>query len=349
METSTALSFTEISRAFSPLIDAALDARTRLGDGCPARLREAMRYSLLAPGKRIRPLLVLLAAQACGGEAEAALPAACAVEMIHAYSLIHDDLPAMDDDDLRRGRPTCHKAFDEATAILAGDALLPLAFEVLAREIKPPATAVACSLALAQAAGACNMAGGQADDVEGDGQGLAASATSEEPKCATAGLSSSEIRGLSPCTAGQASSGTHTCKKPLVQQAACPSELGLLESIHQRKTGAMIRVSIRMGALVAGADAAKLTALDEYGRRIGLVFQITDDLLDVQSTATDLGKRTGKDADRGKLTFPGILGLDRSIQYARQLTAEAQEALCGFGPAADGLRALAQFVLERNR
>ena len=136
-----------------------------LGEGCPARLREAMRYSLLAPGKRMRPMLVLLAAEACGGTIEAAMPAACAVEMVHAYSLIHDDLPALDNDDLRRGRPTCHKAFDEATAILAGDALLTLAFEVLAKEIQPPATAAACCAALAEAAGACNMVGGQVDDV----------------------------------------------------------------------------------------------------------------------------------------------------------------------------------------
>ena len=128
-----------------------------------------MRYSLLAPGKRLRPMLVLLAAEACGGTIEAAMPAACAVEMVHAYSLIHDDLPAMDDDDLRRGRPTCHKAFDEATAILAGDALLTLAFEVLAKEIQPPAVAAACCAALAEAAGACNMVGGQADDVEAEG------------------------------------------------------------------------------------------------------------------------------------------------------------------------------------
>ena len=162
-------SFADIAQSLGPRIDAALDARTMLGEGCPARLREAMRYSLLAPGKRIRPMLVLLAAEACGGTIDAAMPAACAVEMVHAYSLIHDDLPALDNDDLRRGRPTCHKAFDEATAILAGDALLTLAFEVLAKEIQPPATAAICCAALAEAAGACKMVGGQADDVESEG------------------------------------------------------------------------------------------------------------------------------------------------------------------------------------
>ena len=324
------LSFTEISQSLGPLIDAALDARTQLGNGCPARLREAMRYSLLAPGKRIRPLLVLLAARACGGEIESAIPAACAVEMIHAYSLIHDDLPAMDDDDLRRGRPTCHKAFDEATAILAGDALLPLAFETLAREIEPPATAVACCVALAQAAGACNMAGGQADDIKAGRQGGRETGRQGDKE-----IVDDTSLSLSPCLP--------------VSPSFSPSALRLLESIHHRKTGAMIRVSLRLGAIVAGADEVELAALDEYGRRFGLAFQITDDLLDVQSTEVEMGKRTGKDARHGKLTFPGILGLDRSTQYARQLVVEACQTVAGFGPQADGLRALAQYVLERNR
>ena len=158
-------SFADLVKTLGPPIEAALDAQTQLDDGCPVRLREAMRYSLLAPGKRMRPMLVLLATEACGGQIEAAIHAACAVEMVHAYSLIHDDLPAMDDDDLRRGRPTCHKAFDEATAILAGDGLLTLAFETMAHGVKPAATAAACCAVLARAAGPCNMVGGQADDV----------------------------------------------------------------------------------------------------------------------------------------------------------------------------------------
>jgi geranylgeranyl diphosphate synthase type II len=164
-------SFTEIAQRLGPLVDAALDGRTQPAPGWPEQLRAAMRHSLLAPGKRIRPLLVLLATEACGGKIEAALPAACAVEMVHAYSLIHDDLPALDNDDLRRGRPTCHKAFDEATAILAGDGLLTLAFEVLANEVRPPHTAALCCAALAKAAGPCNMVGGQADDIGGEGRG----------------------------------------------------------------------------------------------------------------------------------------------------------------------------------
>jgi geranylgeranyl diphosphate synthase, type II len=289
-------SFADIARSFGPRIEAALESRMLLGDSCPSRLREAMRYSLLAPGKRIRPILVLLAADACGGELDAVLPAACAVEMVHAYSLIHDDLPAMDDDDLRRGRPTCHKAFDEATAVLAGDALLTLAFEVLAKEIEPSALAAACCAALAEAAGACGMVGGQADDMEAERNSL-------------------------------------------------PD----LESIHHRKTGAMIRISLRLGGMVAAANAGQLASLDEYGKCLGLAFQITDDLLDVRSTEAAMGKRVRKDAQHGKATFPGCLGVEQSMRHAQDLTDAACQALSGFGAEADGLRSLARYVLERNR
>jgi geranylgeranyl diphosphate synthase, type II len=281
-----------------PKIEAALDAYSDLGDGCPARLREAMRYSLLAPGKRMRPILTLLAAEACNGSIEAALPAACAVEMVHAYSLIHDDLPAMDDDDLRRGRPTCHKAFDEATAILAGDALLALAFEVLAKHIHPPATAAACCATLAEAAGACNLVGGQADDMAGGNS---------------------------------------------------VGDLDSLESIHRRKTGAIIRASARLGGLTAQADERQLAILDEYGRLVGLAFQIIDDLLDVKSSEQALGKGVGKDARQGKITYPGILGLDQSAHYAAELIDQACQALDGLETQAAGLSALAQYVLKRNR
>jgi geranylgeranyl diphosphate synthase, type II len=308
-------SFSELAKRFGPQVDAALTLRLELGEGCPTRLREAMQYSLLAPGKRLRPLLVLLAAEACGGTIASAMPAACAVEMIHTYSLVHDDLPAMDDDDLRRGRPTCHKAFDEATAVLVGDALLTLAFEVLANEIQPPAVAAACCAALAQAAGPCGMVGGQMDDVAGD--------------CHNFRLSEN---------------GTG----PLDVTSPSPSLLHL-DSIHRRKTGAMIRVSLRLGALIAAATSDQLAALDDYGHRLGLAFQITDDLLDVQSSEDLTGKRVGKDAEQGKLTFPGILGLDQSTQYARQLVSEASEALVPFGADAEGLQAVALFVLERNR
>ena len=256
-----------------------------------------MRYSLLAPGKRLRPLLVLLAIEACGGEIEAAMPAACAVEMVHAYSLIHDDLPAMDDDDLRRGLPTCHKKFGEATAILAGDGLLALAFEVLAKGIEPPATAAACCAALAEAAGPCRLVGGQADDLLGaNGGGI-----------------------------------EH------------------LEAIHRRKTGAMIAVSLQLGAMVAAARPEALDAIERYGQAIGLAFQITDDLLDFQGNEADVGKRVGKDIERGKLTFPGLLGVEAGRRRAERLVDEARAALAPLGPRAACLEALARFVLERNR
>ena len=288
---------------YGPEIEAALRKYSCLPTPCPDALREAIRYSLLAPGKRLRPMLVLLAAEACGGSLLAAMPAACAVEMIHAYSLIHDDLPAMDDDDLRRGRPTCHKVFGEAMAILAGDGLLSLAFQVLAEGVRPPAVAVACCAALAEASGPCQLVGGQADDIAAD--------------------------------------------RAAVDGALLDREH--LESIHARKTGAMIRVSLRLGGMTAGAAAEPLQALDEYGRRLGLAFQITDDLLDVRSTEENMGKRVRKDAEKGKITFPGLLGIDESAAYAAQLTAEACAALEPLGPQAEGLATLARYVLERNR
>lgn len=289
---------TQYADAVRPRVDTALRAYTEFGDGCPEELREAIQYSLLAPGKRLRPMLVLLAAEACGGALDRALPAACAVEMIHTYSLIHDDLPAMDNDDLRRGLPTCHKKFGEATAILAGDALLALAFEVLAKDIRPPAVAAACCAALAEAAGACHLVGGQADDIRG----------------------------------GWQSGG-----------------LKALESLHGRKTGAMIRVSLRLGALIAGADQSQLDALDQYGWRLGLAFQVTDDLLDVCGDQTQVGKRVGKDLGQGKVTYPALLGIDQSYERAKELIAEACEALAPLGTRTGGLEAVARYVLERNR
>ena len=274
-------------------------------------MREAIRYSLLAPGKRLRPMLVLMAAEACGGSLSAAMPAACAVEMIHAYSLIHDDLPAMDDDDLRRGRPTCHKVFGEAMAILAGDGLLSLAFQVLAEGIRPPTVAAACCAALAEASGPCQLVGGQADDIAAD--------------------------------------RSRTMTRDQVSRTWRDADREHLESIHARKTGAMIRVSLRLGGMTAGAAPEPLKALDEYGRRLGLAFQITDDLLDVRSTEENMGKRVGKDAEKGKITFPGLLGVDESAAYAAQLIAEACAALEPLGPQAEGLITLARYVLERNR
>jgi geranylgeranyl diphosphate synthase type II len=271
---------------------------TEFDDGCPERLREAIRYSLLSPGKRLRPLLVLMAAEACGGEIDAALPAACAVEMVHTYSLIHDDLPSMDDDELRRGQPTLHVKFDEATAILAGDALIPLAFQIVSSEY-PPSLATPCCLELAKACGATRLVGGQADDLAGlPGEG---------------------------------------------------SELRRLEDIHRRKTGALLSVSLRLGGLVASADRQQHAALDAYGSNLGLAFQIVDDLLDCRGDWITMGKTTGKDDGRGRLTWPGLLGPDGAEQRARELIGAAVAAIACLGSRGQPLKSLAEFVLERNR
>ncbi len=294
---STSFSLDRYAQEVCAYVDRALASYAEFSPGCPDALAQAIRYSLLGPGKRLRPMLVLAAAEACHGQREAALPAACAVEMVHAYSLVHDDLPAMDDDDLRRGRATCHKQFGEAVAILAGDALLTLAFEVLARDIRPPEVAAECCRALAEAAGASALVGGQADDL-----------------------------------AEQFSGGG----------------LETLEAIHRRKTGAMFLVSLRLGALVARADGEQLTALLEYGRRIGLAFQITDDLLDVRGDAAAMGKRAGKDSGRGKLTFPGVLGAQESARRADELVREACAAIEPLAPDAEPLDALARYIVERN-
>jgi geranylgeranyl diphosphate synthase type II len=269
------------------------------GSACPPRLAEAMRYSVLGGGKRLRPILALMAAEACGADPAEAIPAACALEMVHTYSLIHDDLPAMDDDDLRRGRPTCHKAFDEATAILAGDGLLTLAFEVIARYTRPPEAAASCARLLAEGAGPLGMVGGQMADLQAEGR----------------------------------TDGT----------------VEALEAIHRRKTGALLRASLRMGAAVARATEPIARALDEYGRAVGLAFQIVDDLLDVHGDEAKLGKRAQKDADLGKWTYPGFLGVEGSRKKARHLADEAIAALAPLAEHGARLRALADELLERDR
>ncbi|MFM7565067.1 MAG: polyprenyl synthetase family protein [Planctomycetota bacterium] len=278
-------------------VDRWLDQYTQAADGFPERLREAMRYSLLAPGKRLRPLLVLAACDACGGEPVRALPAACAVEMIHTYSLIHDDLPAMDDDELRRGRPTCHIQFDEATAILAGDALIPLAFEVIATGLEPAELARRAVRELAQAAGATQLVGGQADDLQ--------------------------------------------------HQFADPNR-EMLQAIHLRKTAAMMAVSLKLGGLVAGAGPSVLDRLENFGEKLGLAFQIADDLLDLRGEQAKIGKKTGKDESRGKLTYPGLLGVEQSVFLAGELVAAAQSELAALGDRAAGLRQLASFFVDRT-
>ncbi len=262
----------------------------------PRGLHEAMRYAVLGGGKRVRAVLALATGETLRADAGRIEPAACAVEFIHAYSLIHDDLPCMDDDDLRRGVPACHRAFGEATALLAGDALQALAFETLARAPAPdPGELVRV---LARASGSRGMAGGQAVDLESVGRTL-----------------------------------------PLEQ----------LERMHLDKTGALIRASVRLGALCAGArDPDILDRLDEYARCIGLAFQIRDDVLDIEGDTGVLGKRQGADAALGKPTYPAVLGLEASRAHARALHERASEQLAPLGRDADFLRALSAFIVDRR-
>jgi geranylgeranyl diphosphate synthase, type II len=291
-------------RERAALVERALAGAVHGGSGgAPAgRLFEAMRYSLLAGGKRLRPVLALAACEAVGGRLEAAMGFACAIEMIHTYSLIHDDLPCMDDDDLRRGRPTNHKIYGEAIATLAGDALLTDAFAVLARSGAayggvPPAALLATVAELAEAAGSAGMVAGQAIDLLGEGRSMT------------------------------------------VQE---------LEYLHRRKTGALFIAAARGGARLGGAGEAELAALEAYARALGLAFQVIDDILDVEASTEQMGKRTGKDAAHGKNTYPRLLGLDKSWQLARDLERRALGALDAFDQRAEPLRALARFTVERR-
>ena len=263
----------------------------------PAALQEAMRYSLLAPGKRLRAFLVCKCCELAGGGFEDAFPAAAAVEMVHAFSLVHDDLPAMDDDDLRRGQPTCHKKFGEGVAILAGDALLTLAFETLATGVADTAVSAALTAELARGAGWCGMIAGQTADLEGEDQ---------------------------------------------------PPSLERVRYIHERKTGALFESACRLGGLAAGADQEMVNKFGLFGRQLGLVFQIADDLLDVTSTAEEMGKNVGKDAARSKQTYPACVGTERSRALAEEAAAAAVAALSDFGPQANDLRTLARFALTRR-
>jgi len=279
-----------------PILDAALTLPFRQGEA--QRLGEAMRYSLEAGGKRVRPVLCLLACEAVGGTPAQALPGALALEYVHTYSLIHDDLPAMDDDDLRRGRPTNHKVFGEGHAILAGDALLTEAFGVLAAADLDPIRRAAALALLAEGAGWRGMAGGQALDLEGE-------------KIAV-------------------------------------YDLDHLRLIHRLKTGALLRAALEIGAVLGGAKSAERAALRTFGEAIGLAFQIQDDILDATASDADLGKRAGKDAGRGKITYPSLLGLEG----ARKALDEATEnALCQLVslPNQNSLAAWARYLALRAK
>ena len=294
------MSFADRIPAYQDRVERALDRWLPPATHEPARLHEAMRYAVLGSGKRIRPLLVYATGETLGLAAERLDGAAAALEIVHAYSLVHDDLPAMDDDDLRRGRPTCHKRFDEATAILAGDALQVLAFEILTRDREldaDPAARLAMVDLLAVASGSGGMAGGQAIDLDAVGKALT---------------------------------------------------LPQLELMHARKTGALIRASVLLPAAAAGASAVEHEALARYGARVGLAFQIQDDILDEEGETETLGKRSGADRARGKPTFPSVLGLEASREMARALHLEAVGALEPLGAAAEPLRWLSHHIVTRG-
>ncbi len=281
------------------LIDRALDRYLPKANRKPTTLHRAMRYSLFAGGKRLRPILCLAAAEACRGRIDYALPLACALECIHTYSLVHDDLPSMDNDDFRRGRPTCHKVFGEGIAVLAGDALLTIAFEIVSHA-KPRRRYDMSTLLqeIAVAAGREKLIAGQVADLEAEGKN--------------------------------------------VQRRA-------LQFIHENKTAAILRSSVRLGAMSANADARRLSAITRFGQRLGLAFQIIDDILDVTQTSEILGKSAGKDVAAKKATYPAVIGLQKSRAEARRLTREAQNALSIFSNRnAEALHALANYLLERE-
>jgi geranylgeranyl diphosphate synthase type II len=289
--------FLEAHRA---TVDAALDRVLPPESAPPVTIHQAMRYSVLAPGKRLRPILVLAGAEAVGGRAETVLDTACALELIHAYSLIHDDLPAMDDDDYRRGRLTSHKVFGEAMAILAGDALLTLAFRLIATNaarVATPAIVGTVIAEVADAAGTDGMVGGQVVDIESEGKAIA-------PE--------------------------------------------MLDYIHLHKTAALIRAALRVGAQLAGGRAEQVEAISRAGQALGLAFQIVDDILDVEGNLAELGKSAGSDERKQKATYPSLHGLPASKQRARELVEETKRLLTPLGPAAEPIRALADFVFERR-
>jgi geranylgeranyl diphosphate synthase type II len=281
------------------MVEEALEVALPEKDGPESRVVEAMRYSLFAGGKRLRPILCLAASEAVGGETQSAMPAGCALEMIHTYSLIHDDLPAMDDDDLRRGKPTNHKVFGEAIAILAGDALLTEAFVLLSEYSSLlPEKMVQVIKVIAEAASYRGMVGGQVVDM----------------------LSQNK-----------------------------PADLKTVQQMHRRKTAALIAAATESGALAGRGSEAQVAALARYGRAIGLAFQIADDILDIEGDTELLGKTTGADEARGKVTYPAAVGLERSRQAADEMIEDALAALGGFDDRANPLRSLAHYIITRKK
>jgi geranylgeranyl diphosphate synthase type II len=293
------MSFQDYLAGQQKRVDVELDRLAPPETAPPEILHRAIRYSLFAGGKRIRPILCMEAARAVSDSTDGVITAACSLELIHTYSLIHDDLPALDNDDYRRGKPTCHKIFGEAMAILTGDALLTLTFQVLAgMDGVIPARRTLMIAELAAAAGTVGgMIAGQVFDLEG------------------------ERRSPDPL---------------------------LLDSIHRAKTGALLRASLRLGAIYAGAGEEQQAALSCYGEHVGLAFQIVDDILDVEESSEALGKTAGKDAQQHKITFPAVYGLDESKRMAERERQEAQDALAPFGERATVLRELAGVIVQRK-
>ena len=281
---------------WAPRVDARLDEILPRADADPAVIHEAMRYSVFAGGKRLRPMLVLLGARAAGADEERVVGVACAVELMHTYSLIHDDLPCMDDDDFRRGKPSCHKKFGEAIAILAGDALNTHAFAVVAATAPESARVAELVAELCRAAGTEGMVGGQVADLAGEG------------------------------------------KEPTVEA---------VRAIHERKTGALLTASLRMGAIAVGAPPHVVERLTQYGGRMGLAFQVIDDVLDEEGESAELGKTAGKDRAHGKLTYPAAIGASESRTVASRLLAEADAIVTGH-PAGDLLVSLSALIRTRR-
>ena len=280
------------------IVDAELDRLVPPESTQPATIHRAMRYSLFAGGKRIRPILCMEAARAVAAEPNGVAACACSLELIHTYSLIHDDLPALDNDDYRRGKLTNHKVFGDAMAILAGDSLLTAAFQVLAQLDAPPDRKVRLIEELSVASGTVGgMIGGQVADLEGEGK---------------------------------------------------PPDAQLLETIHRAKTGALLRASLRMGAIYAGAGDTEYHALSCYGEHVGLAFQIVDDILDVEESSEALGKTAGKDAAQHKITFPAVYGLEASRRMAQEECARAHQVLEPFGERARRLHELADLIVQRK-
>jgi geranylgeranyl diphosphate synthase type II len=294
------MDITSYLSAKKSVVDKTLDKLVPSAKMFPASVHEAMRYSLFAGGKRVRPILSLAAAEALGAQTTGLLPLAGSLELIHTYSLIHDDLPAMDNDDFRRGRPTCHKVYGEAIAILAGDGLLNLAFEVLSdprrTKVVPANRLIAIINVISAASGVLGMVGGQVVDMESEGREI---------------------------------------------------DFPTLEYIHTHKTGALIRASVRVGAIYAKASGKRLKALTRYGEMVGLAFQIADDILDITGKQEEIGKDVGSDLKKGKRTFPSFYGLKESRLRANEVADKAIHSLRDFDRKADPLRELAKYIVNR--